>query len=118
MWPDCSPPSDSPRFSISSITYLSPTDGADQLDAERLQRQLEADVAHHRRDDGVALQPPFALQLPAAHQQHGVAVDDLPAMIDEDRAVAVAVERDAHPASAARRPSAPAARDASIRSSG
>ncbi len=25
MWPDCSPPRDSPRASISSITYLSPT---------------------------------------------------------------------------------------------
>ena len=26
MWPDCSPPSDRFRFSISSITYLSPTE--------------------------------------------------------------------------------------------
>ena len=77
MWPDCSPPSDRPRLSISSITYLSPTAHAHQLDAERLQRELEADVAHHGRDDRVALQPAFALQLPAAHQQHGVAVDDL-----------------------------------------
>ena len=43
---------------------------------ERAQRELEADVAHHRRDDRVALQPAFALQLTRAHQQHGVAVDD------------------------------------------
>ena len=48
----------------------------------------------------LALQPPFGLQLPAAHQQHGVAVDDLPAVIDEDRAIAVAVERHAHLAAA------------------
>ena len=39
---------------------------------------------------------PFALQLVRAHQQHGVAVDDRAAMIDEDGAIAVAVERDAH----------------------
>ena len=62
---------------------------------ELAQRQLEADVAHHRGHDGVALQAPLALQLPGAHQQHRVAVDDLPAMVDEDRAVAVAVKRDA-----------------------
>ena len=100
MWPDCSPPSDRPRFSISSITYLSPTGAAHQLDAELAQRELEADVAHHGRDDGVALQPALALQLTAAHQQHRVAVDDAPAVIDEDRAVAVAVERHAQLAAA------------------
>src|SRR5205814_8072217 len=40
----------------------------------------------------IALQPPFGLQLAAAHQQHGVAVDNPAAMIDEDRSIAVAVE--------------------------
>ena len=30
-----------------------------------------------------------------AHEQHGVAVDELPFVIDQDRAIAVAVERDA-----------------------
>ena len=50
-WPDCSPPSERPRASISSITYLSPTAAAHELDAEIAQRQLQADVAHHGRDD-------------------------------------------------------------------
>ena len=70
-----------------------------QSDPERAERQLEPDVAHDRGHDRVALEPPFALQLPAAHQQHGVAIHDFPVVIDEDRAIAVAVERDAHPAS-------------------
>ena len=82
---------------------------------ERAQRELEADVAHHGRDDRVAAQPAFALQLAPAHQQHGVAVDDPAAMVDEDRAVAVAVERHAHRAPALDHDFAPAARDASIR---
>ena len=73
---------------------------ADQLDAERLERELEADVAHHGRDDRVTAQPPFPLQLAAAHQQHRIAVDDVAAVIDENRAVAVAVEGDAHGAAA------------------
>ncbi len=46
------------------------------------------------------LQPAFALQLARAHQQDGVAVDDLAAVVDEDGAVAVAVERHAHLAAA------------------
>ena len=118
MWPDCSPPSDSPRFSISSITYLSPTDVRTRSIPSGLQRELEPDVAHHRRDDGVALQPPLALQLPAAHQQHRVAVDDLAAMVDEDRAIAVAVERHAHLAAALDDRARRAARDASTRTPG
>ena len=75
---------------------------AHEIDSERLQRELETDVAHHGGDDGVAFQASFALQLSAAHQQHRVAVDDLTAMVDEDRAIAVAVERDAHLAAALR----------------
>ena len=70
--------------------------GAHQIDAARLQRQLETDIAHDGRDDRSALQTPFALQLVRAHQQHRVAIHDLAAVIDEDGAIAVAVERDAH----------------------
>ena len=40
------------------------------------------------------LSAPFDLHLPGAHQQHRVAVDDRPVRVDEDRAVAIAVERD------------------------
>jgi hypothetical protein len=97
MWPDCSPPSERPRDSISSITYLSPTGAAHQLDAALAQRHLEADVAHHRGDDGVARQPPLACICLAHSEHHGVAVHDAAAMIDEDGAVAVAVEGDAEP---------------------
>ncbi len=74
--------------------------GAHQLDAARAQRQLEPDVAHHGRDDGVPFQPTFPLKLPAAHQQHGIAVDNASFVVDKDRAIAVAVEGDAHVASA------------------
>ena len=70
-------------------------DGAPQKrDAVVREREFEADVAHHGRHDRVALQPALPLQLPGAHQQHRVAVDDAPSVIDEDGAVAVAVERD------------------------
>ena len=118
MWPDCSPPSDRPRFSISSITYLSPTGQRTRSMPSGFERELETDVAHHGRDDRVALQPPFALQLAAAHQQHRVAVDDAAAMVDEDRAIAVAVERDAHLAAALDDGARQQRRDASIRSRG
>ena len=68
---------------------------AHQPDAEVAQRHLEAEVAHHGGDDGVAAQPPRRLHLLGAHQQDGIAVDDAPGGIDEDRPVAVAVERHA-----------------------
>ena len=95
-WPDCSPPSESPRASIASITYLSPTDVPHDVDTGIPQRDLEADVAHHGRHDGIAGKASFALHLTRAHQQHRVAVHDVAALVDEDRAIAVAVKRDAH----------------------
>ena len=100
MWPDCSPPSDRSRLDHLLHHVLVADRAAHQLDAAVAQRDLEADVAHHGRDDGVGSEAPFALQLPGAHQQHGIAVDDAALVIDEDRAVAVAVERDAHLAAA------------------
>ena len=66
------------------------------VDVRVAQCDLEADVAHHRRHDGAALEPPFALQLAPAHEQHRVAIDDATEVIDEDRAIAVTVERHAH----------------------
>ena len=66
MWPDCSPPSESSRLSISSITYLSPTGQRTRSIPLVAQRDLEADVAHHGRDDGVARSAgPVAFMLPA-----------------------------------------------------
>src|SRR5439155_8731825 len=42
------------------------------------------------------LEPALALQLTGAHQQHRVTVDDVPPVIDEDRAVAVPIKGDSH----------------------
>ena len=66
---------------------------AHHLDAALPQGDLETDVAHHRRDDAVAVQLATGLQVTGAHQQHGVAVDDAPARVDKDGAIAVAIER-------------------------
>ena len=55
-------------------------------------RDLETHVAHHGRDDRAALQPSLPAQLLGAHQEDRVAVDDRAGMIDEDGAIAVAVE--------------------------
>ena len=77
---------------------------ADHADAGLLQRNLQTDVAHHGGDDRVALQPPLGLHPHRAHQHDGVAVHDLAGRVDEDRAVAVAVEGDAKRVTAPRRP--------------
>ena len=66
---------------------------SDHLDAALAQGELETDVAHHRRDDAVAEQLAPGLHVTGAHQQHCVAVDDAALGIDQDGAVAVAVER-------------------------
>ena len=95
-WPDCSPPSDSACGEhLAPCTYLSPTGRADESDALVAKRHLEPDVAHHRRDDRVAARRPRRFMRCAHSQQDGVAVDDASALVDEDRAIAVAVERDA-----------------------
>ena len=72
----------------------------DHLDAAFAQSDLESDIAHHRGDDGVAFQPALRLEIPRAHQQDRIAVDDPASRVREDRSIAVTVERDAHPASA------------------
>ena len=100
MWPDCSPPMEMPRLIISSITYLSPTGQRTSSMPGLAERDLEADVAHHGRDERVAGEAPLRLHVPRAHQHDGVAVDDAPGVIDEDGAIAVAVERHAHPVAA------------------
>ena len=43
---------------------------------------------------------PSRLHVPAAHQQHRVAIDDAAGAVDENRAIAVAVERHAEAAAA------------------
>ena len=81
------------------------------------QRELEADVAHHGRDDRVALAAGPRAAAGAPHISSTASPSTIAAaVIDEDRAVAVAVERHAHLAAALDDRRAPAARDASIRS--
>ncbi len=74
--------------------YLSPTFVRIRPMPELLQRDLQPDVAHDGRDDGVAAQPAFGLHLPRAHQHHVIAVEHAALSVDENRAVAVAVKSD------------------------
>ena len=67
---------------------------AQQRDAGLLERQLETDVAHHRRDYGIAFQLTAAFEFLGAHQQDVVAVDQPARVIDQQGAVAVAIEGD------------------------
>src|SRR5687767_1042841 len=67
---------------------------ANQIDTELLERELEADVAHHRGYHLVAAQTVFSLHLPRAHQHHVIAVEHAPVSVDQNRAVAVPIERD------------------------
>ena len=103
------------RGSISSITYLSPTGVRISRDAVSLQRDLEADVAHHRRDDRVAGQPPLLLIVrrrasAARRRRRRRGRGDRRRSRDRRR------RRTRRPAgSCARRPRRPAAPDASIR---
>ena len=79
---------------------------------------LQTDVAHHRRHDGVALQAAFGLHLLRTHQHHGIAVDDASLCVDEDRPVAVAVVGDANVVLSGDNGLAPAVPAPSIRSPG
>ena len=69
---------------------------AHQLDPRIAEGELEPDVAHHRRDERVAVQAPLRLHGARAHEHDGVAVDNASLVVDEDGAVAVAVEGHAH----------------------
>src|ERR671921_607622 len=68
---------------------------AHELDAALAECELEADVAHDRRDDRIARQVAGLAEMIRRDQQHRIAVDDLTMAIDEQRAIAVTVERDA-----------------------
>src|SRR5204862_3829020 len=72
----------------------------DEIHSDRAERQLETDIAHDGRNDRAAFEPALALELTRAQEQHGVAVHDAAVAVDEDRAVAVAIERDAELAAA------------------
>ncbi len=69
---------------------------SDQCDAVVSQRALEADVAHHRRNDRIAGQLPARVHGTPDGEQHVVAANGCARLVDEERAVRVAVKSDAH----------------------
>ena len=89
-----------------------------QLDAALPEGELETNVAHHRRHDRAAAQLPAALQILGRDQQDRVAVDHRAMPIDEQGAVAVAVEGNAHACARRLHRVAQRLRDASSRSGG
>ena len=60
-------------------------------------------------------EPPFRLHLLGAHEHHVIAVEHPAGRVDENRAIAVAVERDAQPVAALSDDRRQACPDASIR---
>ena len=56
---------------------------------------LEAEIGHHGRDDAGLREAAVGLPAFRDHRQQLVAVDDVAALVDDEHAVGVAVERDA-----------------------
>ena len=94
-WPDCSPPSDSPRRSSSSETCRSPTgtstSSTPSFASARRRPRFDITVA----TIGVAAQLAPLLQVECGDEHDLVAVDDGAVLVDRDDAVGVAVEREA-----------------------
>ena len=66
-----------------------------QADARLAQCQFEPDIAHDGGHHRVAAESARSLQVTRAHQHHAVAVHQPAAFVGENRAVAIAVKRDA-----------------------
>src|SRR5581483_2425980 len=69
--------------------------GADQPQSGLLQGLVQAEIAHHRGDDGVGGQLPLAGQGARHDLHHIVAVEHLALAVHQDGAVGVAVQRHA-----------------------
>src|SRR5690606_19142453 len=67
----------------------------DELAAVALEGALEAEVAHDRGHERALLQARLAEHLSGAEGHDGVPVDRLAALVDDDEAIGVSVERDA-----------------------
>ena len=67
----------------------------DQFEAEPGEMPLEAEIGHHGRDHAGLGQPAVFLPALGDHREQLVAVDHMAALVDDDDAVGVAVERDA-----------------------
>ena len=105
MWPDCSPPSDRSRAEhlLHHVLVADRRSGRDRCRARAAPARARCCSSPSRRS-ALPLSRPSRCSWRRAHQQHRVAVDDAAPMIDENRAVAVAVERDAMPDIRVRRP--------------
>ncbi len=69
--------------------------GANQLALLSLDRALEAEVAHHRRDQRLLAQAALANHPRRAERHHRVAVDLVALLVDHDHPIGVAIEGDA-----------------------
>ena len=68
---------------------------AHERNAQIAEIALEAEIGHHGRDDAGLGETAVGLPAFGDHRQQLVAVDDAPALVDDEHAVGVAVERDA-----------------------
>ena len=68
---------------------------ADQFDALPFEMPLEPEIGHHGADDAGLRQPVVFLPAFRDHRHQLVAIDDAPALVHDDHAVGVAIERDA-----------------------
>ena len=94
-WPLCSPPRTNPPRSIASSTYRSPTCVRATSDPVLDHRPLEPDVRHHGRHHRVAGELAGLVQPDGTRRQHLIAVDHVALGVGEERAIGVAVVRDA-----------------------
>ena len=58
------------------------------------QRNFEAEIAHHGSDDGVVTKRARLRHATTHHRHHVVAVEDFALLVDEHRAIRIAIEGD------------------------
>ena len=68
---------------------------ADERDSEIAEIALEAEIGHHGCDDARFREAAVGLPAFRDHRQQLVAVDDVPALVDDEHAVGIAIQRDA-----------------------
>ena len=68
---------------------------AHEFDAQAVEETLEPEIRHHGGDDARLGKPAVFLPALRDHREQLVAVDQMAALVDQDDAVGVAVERDA-----------------------
>ena len=85
-----------PAAGLERVEHVAVADGGvDDVDAALGHRLAEAEVRHHRDDDGGAGQRLALLPVDGEHGEDAVAVDDVAVGVDGDAAVGVAVEGEA-----------------------